>query len=82
MHSNATYRGRANILKRPNRLNVRSGSVAGPPPVTGTPTPPQPDLPRGAYWSPKNLRTRADLRARTRKNGSENTTWEMLPYRS
>jgi len=31
MHSNATYRGRANILKRPNRLNVRSGSVAGPP---------------------------------------------------
>jgi hypothetical protein len=28
----ATYRGRANILKRPNRLNVRSGSVAGPPP--------------------------------------------------
>ena len=34
------------------------------------------------YWSPKNLRTRADLRARTRKNGSENTTWEMLPYRS
>ena len=26
------------------------------------------------YWSPKNLRTRADLRARTRKNGSENTT--------
>ena len=32
MHSNATYRGRANILKRPNRLNVRSGSVAGPPP--------------------------------------------------
>ncbi len=34
------------------------------------------------YWSPKNLRTRADLRARTRKNGSENTIWEMLPYRS
>jgi hypothetical protein len=32
MHSNATHRGRANILKRPNRLNVRSGSVAGPPP--------------------------------------------------
>ncbi len=32
MHSNATYRGRANILKRPNRLNVRSGSIAGPPP--------------------------------------------------
>ena len=32
MHSNATYRGRANILKRRNRLNVRSGSVAGPPP--------------------------------------------------
>jgi hypothetical protein len=32
MHSNATYRGRANIPKRPNRLNVRSGSVAGPPP--------------------------------------------------
>ena len=31
MQSNATYRGRANILKRPNRLNVRSGSVAGPP---------------------------------------------------
>jgi hypothetical protein len=28
MHSNATYRGRANILQRPNRLNVRSGSVA------------------------------------------------------
>ena len=28
MPSNATYRGRANILKRPNRLNVRSGSVA------------------------------------------------------
>ena len=26
-----------------------------------------------SYWSPKNLRTRADLRARTRKNGSENT---------
>jgi hypothetical protein len=26
------------------------------------------------YWSPKNLRTRADLRARTRKNGSENRT--------
>src|SRR5207302_4658687 len=33
MHSNATYRGRANILKHPNRLNVRSGSVAGPPPA-------------------------------------------------
>jgi len=33
MHSNAAYRGRANILKRPNRLNVRSGSVAGPPPT-------------------------------------------------
>ena len=31
MHSNATYRGRADILKRPNRLNVRSGSVTGPP---------------------------------------------------
>jgi hypothetical protein len=31
MHSNATYRGRANILKHPDRLNVRSGSVAGPP---------------------------------------------------
>jgi hypothetical protein len=29
---------------------------------------------RGAYWSPKNLRTRADLRATTRRNGSENTT--------
>jgi hypothetical protein len=43
---------------------------------------PQPGLPRGAYRSPKNLRTRADLRARTRKTGSENTTWEMLPYRS
>ena len=28
-----TYRGRANILKHPNRLNVRSGSVAGPPPL-------------------------------------------------
>ena len=27
-----------------------------------------------AYRSPKNLRTRADLRARTRKSGSENTT--------
>jgi hypothetical protein len=40
------------------------------------------DLPRGAYWSPKNRRTRPDLRARTRNNGSENTTWEMLPYRS
>jgi len=26
MHSNATYPGQANILKRPNRLNVRSGS--------------------------------------------------------
>ena len=26
------------------------------------------------YGSPKKLRTRADLRARTRKNGSENTT--------
>src|SRR5580693_8389935 len=25
------------------------------------------------YWSPKKRRTRADLRARTRKNGSENT---------
>jgi hypothetical protein len=25
------------------------------------------------YWSPKKLRTRADLRARTRKSGSENT---------
>ena len=23
MHSNATYRGRANILKRPNRLNPK-----------------------------------------------------------
>ncbi len=33
-----------------------------------------PGLPRGAYRSPKNLRTRADLRARTRKSGSENTT--------
>jgi hypothetical protein len=43
---------------------------------------PQPGLPRGAYRSPKNLRTRADLRARTRRSGSENTTWEMLPYRS
>ena len=32
MHSNATCRGRANILKRPDRINVRSGSVAGPPP--------------------------------------------------
>ena len=30
MRSNAIYRGRANILKHPNRLNVRSGSVAGP----------------------------------------------------
>ena len=35
MHSNATHRGRANILKRPNRPNVRSGSVAGPPPGAG-----------------------------------------------
>ena len=43
---------------------------------------PQPDLPRGAYWSPKNRRTRADFRAATRRKGSENTTWEMLPYRS
>jgi hypothetical protein len=34
MHSNATDRGRASILKHPNRLNVRSGSVAGPPPNT------------------------------------------------
>ena len=33
-----------------------------------------PSAARGAYRSPKNLRTRADLRARTRKNGSENTT--------
>ncbi len=32
------------------------------------------DLPRGDYWSPKNRRTRADLRAATRRNGSENTT--------
>src|SRR5260370_27348289 len=39
-------------------------------------------LPGGAYRRPQNLRTRADLRARTRKNGSENTTLEMLPYRS
>ena len=28
MHSNATHRGRADILKRPNRLTARSGSVA------------------------------------------------------
>ena len=35
---------------------------------------PQPGLPRGAYRSPKNLRTRADLRARTRRSGSENAT--------
>jgi hypothetical protein len=34
---------------------------------------PQRGLPHGAYRSPKNLRTRADLRARTRRNGSENT---------
>ena len=32
MHSNATYRGRANILKHPNRLNVRSGSICRFPP--------------------------------------------------
>ena len=30
MPSNATYRSRANTLKHPDRLNVRSGSVAGP----------------------------------------------------
>ena len=35
--------------------------------------PPQRALPHDAYRSPKNLRIRADLRARTRKNGSENT---------
>jgi hypothetical protein len=29
-------RGRANTLKHPNRLNARSGSVAGPPPATPT----------------------------------------------
>jgi hypothetical protein len=28
----------------------------------------------GTYRSPKNLRTHADLRARTRRSGSENTT--------
>ncbi len=40
----------------------------------GVEPPGQPDLPRGAYWSPKNRRTRPDLRAATRRNGSENTT--------
>jgi len=35
MHSNATYCGRANILKRPNRLNARSGSAADPPRYQG-----------------------------------------------
>ena len=43
---------------------------------------PPPAAARAVHWSPKNLRTRTDLRARTRKNGSENTIWEMLPYRS
>jgi len=62
MHSNATYRGRANILKRPNRLNVRSGSVAGPPPPSLRP------CPEPATWRPvrgSSSIARCRCRART-----------------
>jgi len=57
MHSNATYRGRANIPKRPNRLNVRYGSVAG--------------SPRGVGWGlgSQGGQPRNQLRRRDAENG-------------
>jgi hypothetical protein len=69
MHGNATYRGRANILKRPNRLNVRSGSVAGPPPYcrNGGPLP----LISRAIARSASFLIRPSAASRSRSSGTE-----------